>query len=134
MPRPLPGGKSTCVDNTSRSGELKVPTYAINGPPAWADCARSKPATNGVVPANATDVFRNERRDRSSKVMATMGYERDAEYQYSRSVTIPGWGTGYLPSGPACNGAGEPIASWSRPGAISCSLLSMSSYVMTRPV
>lgn len=27
--------------------------------------------------------------------------------QYSREVVIPGMGTGYLPSGPGCNGAGE---------------------------
>ena len=26
MPRPLPGGRSTCVGSVSRSGELKVPT------------------------------------------------------------------------------------------------------------
>ena len=31
----------------------------------------------------------------------------ETRHQYSRSVTMPGCGTGYLPSGPACKGAGE---------------------------
>jgi hypothetical protein len=45
MPRPFPGGKSTCVGNTSRKGELKVPTYAINGPSA--DCPRT---SGNIIP------------------------------------------------------------------------------------
>ncbi len=34
-------------------------------------------------------------------------YARSMHDQYSREVVIPGMGTGYLPSGPGCNGAGE---------------------------
>ncbi len=54
--------------------------------------------------------------------------------QYSRLVMIPGCGTGYLPSGPACTGAGESIVSLSTPGAYSWSELSISSNVISLPV
>ena len=46
--------------------------------------------------------------------------------QYSRSVTMPGMGTGYLPFF-NCTGAGESQVKLSMPGANSCSLLSISS-------
>ena len=42
----------------------------MSGPLASFDCAWSKPAMSGVVPASATESFRNERRERSSRVMA----------------------------------------------------------------
>ena len=41
--------------------------------------------------------------------------------QYSRSVTTPGCGTGYFPSGPGSSGAGESVVSLSTSGANSCS-------------
>ncbi len=47
--------------------------------------------------------------------------------QYSRCLVMPGIGTGYLPSAPATTGAAEVKVSLSRPGAISCGQLSMSS-------
>jgi hypothetical protein len=43
--------------------------------------------------------------------------------QYSRLLVMPGIGTGYLPSGPHCNGASEFSVSWSSPGANSWSPL-----------
>jgi len=49
-----------------------------------------------------------------------------AKSLYSRSLTIPGWGTGYLPSELGFRGAGESIVNLSIPGAISWSQLSMS--------
>src|SRR2546423_791071 len=63
MPRPLPGGKSTWVGNASRSGELKVPTYARSGPLVSSDFAWSKPIMRGIAPPSATKVFKNERRE-----------------------------------------------------------------------
>ena len=69
MPRPLPGGRSTCVGNTSRSGELKVPTYAIRGPAAAAVSAHVTDSARGAAAATATTVFKNERRERSVGIM-----------------------------------------------------------------
>ena len=45
--------------------------------------------------------------------------------QYSRSFLIPGWGIGYLPSGPSLSGAGPSIVSLSTSGANSCSQFSI---------
>jgi len=54
--------------------------------------------------------------------------------QYSRVVTMPGWGTGYLPLASAINGAGESMVNLSTSGAISCSQFSIWSKVISRPV
>jgi hypothetical protein len=42
----------------------------MSGPLASVDYAWSKPAMSGVVPASATEAFRNERREWSGGVMA----------------------------------------------------------------
>ena len=47
--------------------------------------------------------------------------------QYSRLVTMPGWGTGYFPSEPSRNGARLSNASLSTSGASSWSQWSISS-------
>lgn len=39
------------------------------------------------------------------------------DQEYSRLVVTPGIGMGYLPSGPACNGAGPSVISRSTVGA-----------------
>ena len=51
--------------------------------------------------------------------------------QYSRFFLRPGSGTGYRPFASGCTGAGESAVNLSRPGAISWSLLSMSSKVIS---
>src|SRR4051794_37107715 len=63
MPRPFPGGRSTCVGNVSRSGELKVPTYATSGPAALPDCVCENDPAAGDIPTSAADAFRNDRRE-----------------------------------------------------------------------
>jgi len=45
--------------------------------------------------------------------------------QYSRAVTMPGCGTGYLPLASAISGAGESMVNLSTSGAISCSQFSI---------
>jgi hypothetical protein len=66
MPRPLPGGRSTWVGNTSRSGELKVPTYAMSGLAAFDVCVLGKAVNRSDIPASMTEVFTNERRGQSN--------------------------------------------------------------------
>ena len=50
--------------------------------------------------------------------LGTVACHPFAVQAYSRLVTMPGCGTGYLPSSPAGSGAGESIVSLSTPGAI----------------
>src|ERR1051325_2138785 len=71
MPRPLPGGRSTCVGNISRSAELKVPTYAMSGAFPTAAEARDA-ASNDAPPASAPEVWRNARRENFGGVMERM--------------------------------------------------------------
>src|SRR4051794_9520134 len=62
MPRPFPGGRSTCVGGTSPSGELKVPTYATSGR-VLAGWARSNAVANGATPAVTSEDRRKWRRE-----------------------------------------------------------------------
>src|SRR5262245_34386846 len=95
IPRPLPGGRSTWVGSTSRSGELKVPTYARSGPAAPLGCARSTSLTRGVVPTSTAEAFRNDRREPAGGIMV------------GTACLIEGWGR-YV--SPAATGADQVIS------------------------
>jgi hypothetical protein len=52
----------------SRSGELKVPTYAIRGAPEADVDGAEQPA----VATNAADAFRKDRREKGGRIMADL--------------------------------------------------------------
>jgi hypothetical protein len=53
-----------------RSGELKVPTYAIRRPRALVPATLLIPASNPLAPAIKADAFKNERRENARALMA----------------------------------------------------------------
>ena len=59
------------------------------------------------------------------KPTATRAIDFPRRHAYSRLVTMPGCGTGYLPSASASNGAGPSMVSLSTSGANSWSQLSI---------
>src|SRR5687768_9690483 len=94
MPRPFPGGKSTCVGSTSRSGELNVPTYAISGDFSPAACAFMT-AASGALPAITAEHFRNERREISGDIerdyMVVLCFTNRSHSSDHCVVTLDSW-------------------------------------------
>src|SRR5580765_4489981 len=66
--------------------------------------------------------------------LSDIGRKRLPHLQYSRFLTMPGCGTGYVPSGPARRGAGPSRVSLSTSGANSCSQFIIWSKVTICPV
>src|SRR3954470_6220176 len=61
MPRPFPGGRSTCVGRVSRRGELNVPTYATRPRAAWLVRGERRTLANDEILGRLLVVFRNDR-------------------------------------------------------------------------
>src|SRR4051812_26058694 len=90
MPRPFPGGRSTCVGRVSRRGELNVPTYATRPRAAWLVRGERTTLANDEIVARLLVVFRNERRDSLDTSFISSAYRamRRASWQ-NRVEQVP---------------------------------------------
>ena len=136
MPRPFPGGRSTCVGKVSRRGELNVPTYPTSGPAAWLAFLRARRAVNGEIPARATVVFRNERRERSlgsipkgRRRSSLLRQVRDCDVRSARRAGASDLEPLPLPPGPLH----ELPKSWVGPDAVQVPIVLGEKWVIDHP-